>query len=79
MKKQTMIKKKKKKMGGDIYMKVFGQQTMEDILPGQTVLHLTGGNAILVPENNKYPFLFNMFFLLKIRHNKVIIIMPHWG
>ena len=28
-----------------MYLKVFGKQTTTDILPGQNVPHLTGGNG----------------------------------
>ena len=53
-------------------MKVFGQQTTTDILPGCFVPHLTGGMVILVSKKNKYTFLYNKI-LLKMLHNILII------
>ena len=55
-----------------MYMKVFGQQTTTDILPGQNVPHSMGGMIILVPKKNKYKCLCTTF-LLKFVHNVVLI------
>ena len=64
-----------------MYTKVFGHQTTTDILPGQNVPHLTGEMMILVPKNNKYPFLSKNFFFenfTQYSHNSYEVFGKHF-